>query len=58
MKLRFSAAGTKFYNFDDVKDLMVVGTPVELEPEPENKYDDTAVAISYLGQMLGYDQQI
>ncbi len=53
-KLKFNVAGTTYGHFDNIKDMILPSSRVQLESEPENKEDDTAVAISYMGQHIGF----
>jgi len=37
-----------------IAEAISVGSPVELRPEPENSFDESAVAVYYEGIKLGY----
>lgn len=52
--LSFNIAGVKYYDAAFVMDDLKVGSPLTLEPEPENPHDSQAVKISFNGKKLGY----
>lgn len=54
INMEFYIAGLKHYRYQDVANVLEVGTEVTLVPEPTNQYDPNAVMIMYDGVMLGY----
>lgn len=54
INLEFFVAGIKFGDYEYAKEALEVGTPLYLDPEPENEFDPNAVAIRFDGWKLGY----
>lgn len=65
--LYYRAVLGKEYSYDNVKlarppaagcsndfDLLLYGESVDIEQEPDNEYDDRAVAVMHLGDKIGY----
>ena len=52
--MNFFVAGVKHHKFYEIAEELKEGEPVQLIPEPTNKYDKFAVKIEALGTMLGY----
>jgi hypothetical protein len=50
----FNIAGFTYYDGVDVFKDLQIGTELRLAPEPENKFDEHAVAIYYNDHQLGY----
>jgi len=50
----FYVAGVQFHKLYDVINLMKEEDPVQLVPEPSNKYDKFAVRVEALDTMFGY----
>ena len=50
----FNIAGFTYYDGVDVFDKLSIGTELRLVPEPENKFDEAAVALYYNEFKLGY----
>lgn len=54
INMEFFVAGLKFHQYEDIKDFIPEGTPLYLDPQPDNEFDPTAVALMYDGYMLGF----
>lgn len=54
VEFEFPVVGTAYTAFDVVNTALQPGTPVELRPEPDNEYDQYAVAVYWCGDKLGY----
>jgi hypothetical protein len=52
--LDFYVAGLRFYKYSEVKNLITVGSKIDLVPEPENQYDPNAVQLHFQGMMIGF----
>ncbi|MDR2425174.1 MAG: HIRAN domain-containing protein [Prevotellaceae bacterium] len=50
----FNIAGFTYYDGVDVFDKLSIGTELRLVPEPENRFDESAVALYYNEFKLGY----
>jgi hypothetical protein len=50
----FNIAGFTYYDGVDVFDELKIGTELQFVPEPENKFDESAVALYYKEYKLGY----
>ena len=47
-------AGLQYYEVLEVWKKLEIGQLVDLVPEPDNRYDENAVIVSYKGKKLGY----
>lgn len=52
--LQFFVAGFRFYKGMDLLDLMNEGDQLELVREPNNKYDDCAIALHWNNEKIGF----
>jgi hypothetical protein len=50
----FNIAGLTYWNAVDVFNELAIGTELQLQAEPDNRYDAEAVAIYYKDKKLGY----
>ena len=50
----FNIAGFLYYDGVEVFHELQIGSEVQLVPEPENRYDEYAVAIYFQGKKLGF----
>lgn len=54
VSFKFYVAGVQFHQAKTVLNQMQVGHEVEMEPEPNNQFDQNAVKLLYEGVMIGY----
>jgi len=54
VSFQFYVAGVQFHQAKQVLHLMQVGEKLEMEPEPNNEFDQNAVKLLYDGVMIGY----
>jgi hypothetical protein len=52
--MEFYVAGLAHHGFEYIGESLTVGDYVLLEPEPDNKYDENAIKVSFMGARLGY----
>lgn len=50
----FYVAGANYYDLPLVFDQLKIGTPLALTPEPDNRYDEHAVALYFDTHKLGF----
>ena len=47
-------SGLQYYRVLEVWKSLEIGQPLELMPEPNNRYDEHAVIVAFEGKKLGY----